>query len=73
MKVIARYTKDDRPDIVKKTYKFFNTNVRFDESLRPNPDSLQNMIGFLGETNPAAKTAKADQFIDTRFVDKLPK
>jgi len=74
IKVIQQYTKEDDPKIAKQTYEFFTTKVRFDRSLRPSPAGLTEMLKFLSETTvPPAKDAKPEQFIDTRFVDKLPK
>jgi len=74
LKVIQQYTKEDNPEIVKKTYEFFTTKVRFDKSLQPSVEGLQAMLDFLGDTTiPAAKNAKPEQFFDTRFIDKLPK
>jgi NitT/TauT family transport system substrate-binding protein len=72
-KVLQQYTKEDDASVVAKTYDFFRTKVPFEPSLRPNPDSLKDMLEFLGESVPAAKSAKPEQFIDMEFVDRLPK
>jgi hypothetical protein len=36
-------------------------------------DGMQNAIDDLARTIPAAKTAKPEQFVDMRFLDKLEK
>jgi ABC-type nitrate/sulfonate/bicarbonate transport system substrate-binding protein len=72
MQTISRRTGEDDPNILKKTYDFFNTKVRFDPTLVPRPESLQGMLDFLAETTiPAAKNAKPEQFIDTRFLGQF--
>jgi ABC-type nitrate/sulfonate/bicarbonate transport system substrate-binding protein len=69
MQTISKRTGEDDPAVLKKTYDFFNTKVRFDATLVPRPESLQGMLDFLAETTiPAAKNARPEQFIDTRFL-----
>jgi ABC-type nitrate/sulfonate/bicarbonate transport system substrate-binding protein len=72
IQTISRRTGEDDPTILKKTYDFFNTKVRFDASLVPRPESLQGMLDFLAETTiPAARNAKPEEFIDTRFLGQF--
>ena len=72
LQTISRRTGEDDPAILKKTYDFFNAKVRFDPTLVPRPESLQGMLDFLAETTiPAAKNARPEQFIDTRFLGQF--
>jgi ABC-type nitrate/sulfonate/bicarbonate transport system substrate-binding protein len=74
IKMLVQYTKEDDLQIAKQTYEFFTTKVKFDRSLRPSAVGLTEVLKFLGETTvPPAKDANPEQFIDTRFVDRLPK
>jgi ABC-type nitrate/sulfonate/bicarbonate transport system substrate-binding protein len=72
IRTISKRTSEDDPAILKKTYDFFNTKLRFDASLVPRPESLQGMLDFLAETTiPAARGARPEQFIDTRFLGQI--
>lgn len=69
IQTISKRTGEDDAAVLKKTYDFFNTKVRFDATLVPRAESLQGMLDFLAETTiPAARNAKPEQFIDTRFL-----
>jgi ABC-type nitrate/sulfonate/bicarbonate transport system substrate-binding protein len=73
LQTISKKTGEEDPEVLKKTYDFFNTKVRFDRTLVPRAESLQGMLDFLAEsTIPEAKNAKPEQFIDARFLAGLP-
>ena len=40
----------------------------FDESLQPNVKGIQGMLGYFADFIPAAKTAKAEQFVDASYI-----
>jgi ABC-type nitrate/sulfonate/bicarbonate transport system substrate-binding protein len=72
LQTISKRTGEDDPTVLKKTYDFFNDKVRFDPTLMPRPESLQGMLDFLADTTiPAARNAKPEQFIDTRFLGQF--
>lgn len=74
MKTIQQYTKESDPAILQQTYDFYKTQAPFQTDLQPTLDGIQSLIDFLGNsTLPAAKGAKASQFVDTRFLSQLPK
>ena len=74
IQTISKKTGEEDQEVLRKTYEFFNTKMRFDRTLVPRPDSLQGMLDFLAEsTIPEAKNAKAEQWIDTRFLAGLSK
>jgi hypothetical protein len=48
--------------------------VPFQEDQQPTLEGIQAMLEFLGNTSmPAAKTAKAEQFVDTRILSRMAK
>jgi ABC-type nitrate/sulfonate/bicarbonate transport system substrate-binding protein len=73
MNVIKKYTKVDDEKILKRTYEFHRTSAPWELSLQPNIEGLSTMLDFMGGTVPAAKQAKAEQFVDLRFLAQLPK
>jgi NitT/TauT family transport system substrate-binding protein len=74
LKVMQQYTKETDQDILHKTYDLFRNTTPYQEDQQPALDGLQQMIDFLGRTTtPAAKTAKAEQFVDRSILDRLPK
>lgn len=74
LKVLQQYTKETNPAVLQKTYEFYKTVTPFQEDLQPTLEGLKSMLDFLGDTSiPAAKNAKAEQFIDTRLLSQLAK
>jgi NitT/TauT family transport system substrate-binding protein len=67
-KVLTEHTKEADPTLLQKTYDFYRMQAPFEESLQLNMEGIQSMLEFLGETLPAAKTAKPEQFVDRRFI-----
>jgi len=73
-KVLDKYAKVDDPQILRQTYEFNRNLAPFEPSLQPTTEGLQAIIDFLASTNvPALKGARAEQFIDTRFLSDLPR
>ncbi len=73
LKLMRQYTKESDDSILQKTYDFYAREARFQDDMQPTMEGIQSMLDFLGDTSvPAAKTAKAEQFVDTRFLARLP-
>jgi NitT/TauT family transport system substrate-binding protein len=70
MKVIAKYTKENDPDIVERTYEFYR-KAGFRRDLIISEPGVQGILEFLSETTPEAKKATPAQFFDDRFVRQL--
>jgi NitT/TauT family transport system substrate-binding protein len=68
--IAQKYLGDTDPATIQKTYDFYKTTVPFDHSGMVQPQSVSDMLTFLSETVPAAKTAKPEQFYDMRFVQQ---
>lgn len=72
MKSIGRYSKIEDPVFLQKAYDLYIGKV-LEKAPYINMTGMQNALDDLGKTLPAAKEAKAEMFIDGRFLDKLEK
>jgi ABC-type nitrate/sulfonate/bicarbonate transport system substrate-binding protein len=70
MKVIAKYTKENDPDIIERTYEFYR-KAGFKRELMISEPGMQGILDFMSETIPEAKKAAPAQFFDDRFVRQL--
>ena len=72
IKTLAKYTTVSDSVILNRTYDFYMNKV-----LEPAPyinmQGMQNALDDVARTVPAAKTAKAEQFVDLRFLDRIEK
>jgi NitT/TauT family transport system substrate-binding protein len=72
LKSISRYTKLEDPFVLQKSYDLYVGKV-----LEPLPyinmAGMKNALDDLAKTMAEAKNAKPEQFVDTRFIDKLEK
>jgi ABC-type nitrate/sulfonate/bicarbonate transport system substrate-binding protein len=69
---LAKYTTVTDPVLLNKTYDFYVGKV-VERAPYINMAGMQNALDDLARTIPAAKTAKLEQFVDMRFLDKLEK
>lgn len=72
LKSIARYSKIEDPIFVQKAYDLYIGKV-LEKAPYINMAGMRNALDDLAKTLPAAKEAKPDQFVDTRFLDNLEK
>ena len=72
IKSLAKYTTVTDPVLLGKTYDFYLDKV-VERAPYINMGGMQNALDDLARTIPAAKTAKPEQFVDMRFLDKLEK
>ena len=72
IKSLAKYTTVRDPVLLGKTYDFYLDKV-VERAPYINMGGMQNALDDLARTIPAAKTAKPEQFVDVRFLDKLEK
>jgi ABC-type nitrate/sulfonate/bicarbonate transport system substrate-binding protein len=72
LRTLANYTTVSDPAILNRAYDFYMGKV-----LEPAPyinmQGMQNALDDVARTVPAAKTAKPEQFVDLRFLDRLEK
>jgi len=72
MKSIARYSKVEDPVFLQKAYDLYIGKV-LERAPYIDMPGMQNALDDLAKTDPAAKNAKPEQFIDFRFLDNLEK
>ena len=72
IKSLAKYTTVTDAVLLSKTYDFYVGKV-VERAPYMNMGGMQNAIDDLARTVPAAKTAKLEQFVDMRFLEKLEK
>jgi NitT/TauT family transport system substrate-binding protein len=71
LKMIQNQLKVKEPDIQEDTYNQFREYLEFPPYV--SRKGMEAVIADLAETNPAAKSAKPDDFMDMRFVAELEK
>jgi ABC-type nitrate/sulfonate/bicarbonate transport system substrate-binding protein len=71
-KSMAKYTKIQDADVLRRAYDLYTQKV-LERTPSINMGGLQNALEDLAKTVPAARTAKPEQFVDTRFLDNLEK
>jgi ABC-type nitrate/sulfonate/bicarbonate transport system substrate-binding protein len=69
---IARYTKIEDPLVLQKAYDLYVGKV-LEKAPYINMAGMKNALDDLAKTVTAARDAKPEQFIDTRFLDNLEK
>jgi ABC-type nitrate/sulfonate/bicarbonate transport system substrate-binding protein len=72
LKSIARYTKIEDLAVLQKAYDLYVGKV-LEKAPYINMAGMKNALDDLARTVPAARDAKPEQFIDTRFLDALEK
>src|SRR6266508_1039377 len=72
IKTLAKYTTVPDPALLGRTYDFYVGKV-VERAPYVNMQGIQNAIDDLARTLPAAKNAKPEQFVDSRFLDRLEK
>ena len=71
-KSIAKYTKIEDPFVLQKAYDLYVGKV-LEKAPYINMIGMKNALDDLAKTLPTARNGKPEQFIDTRFLDKLEK
>jgi ABC-type nitrate/sulfonate/bicarbonate transport system substrate-binding protein len=71
MQLLSQYSGETDPDILRQTYDFYRDQNPFDPSLRPSVAGIQSVLEFLRDTLPDAQGATPEQFVDSRFLDRL--
>lgn len=72
IKSLAKYTAITDPAILNRTYDFYTAKV-IERVPSINMQGMQNALDDVARTVPAAKSAKPEQFVDLRFLDRLEK
>ncbi|MGE5305651.1 MAG: ABC transporter substrate-binding protein [Alphaproteobacteria bacterium] len=72
LKSIAKYTKIEDPLILEKAYDLYVGKV-LEKAPYINMTGMKNALEDVAKTDPAAKNAKPEQFVDTQFLDRIEK
>jgi len=72
IKTLAKYTTVTDPVLLAKTYDFYMNKV-LERAPYVNMQGMQNALDDLARTLLAAKSAKPEQFVDFRFLDRIEK
>ena len=73
MKIAAKYLRLEDPELLKKTYESSIDENKLPMKQYPTVEGIKIIIDQLAATNPKAKTAKPQDFIDARFVEEFDK
>ena len=72
IKTLAKYTTVSDPAILDRAYDFYMSKV-LERAPYINMQGMQNALDDVARTVPAAKSAKPEQFVDLRFLDRIEK
>src|SRR5215510_10237151 len=71
IRVLAKYQALEDKEILQKTYHDISTDDRLPPKQYPTLEGLKNILEPLAETDPKAKAAKPEDFVDMRFIKEL--
>ena len=71
IRVLAKYLALQDKEILEKTYDGISTDEEIPPKQYPNPEGIKNILEPLGQTDPKAKAAKPEDFVDVRFIKEL--
>ena len=69
---IAKYSKIEDPVVLNKSYDLYVGKV-LEKAPYINMAGMKNALEDLARTDPAAKNARPEQFVDSRFIDDIEK
>jgi NitT/TauT family transport system substrate-binding protein len=73
LKIAAKYLRLEDKELLQKTYESSINENKLPAKQYPTAEGLKIIIDQLALTNPKAKTAKPQDFIDARFVEEFDK
>ena len=71
IKVLGKYQALDDKEILERTYDDISTDDRLPPKQYPTLEGIKNILEPLAQTDPKAKSAKPEHFVDMRFVKEL--
>jgi NitT/TauT family transport system substrate-binding protein len=73
LKIAAKYLRLEDKDLLQRTYESSIDEKKLPARQYPSVEGLKTIVDQLALTNPKAKTAKPQDFIDARFVEEFDK
>src|SRR5499426_174468 len=71
IKVLAKYHALQDKEILERTYDDISTDDRLPPKQYPTLEGIKNILEPLAETDPKAKAAKPEDFVDVRFIKEI--
>ena len=71
IRVLAKYQALQGKEILERTYDDISTDDRLPPKQYPTLEGIKNILEPLAQTDPKAKTAKPEDFVDVRFIKEL--
>ena len=71
IKIAAKYLRLEDPELLRRTYESSIDENKLPMKQYPTAEGLKTILDQLALTNPKAKAAKPQDFIDARFVEEL--
>jgi NitT/TauT family transport system substrate-binding protein len=71
LRILRRYMRTDEKEILEETYDYFSSMMS--QSLRINPEGIQEILNQEGQRLPAATRRKPAEFVREQFLDELEK
>jgi len=72
-KVLLKYLGPQDKDVLEKRYDYASADERLPPKQYPTLEGIKNILESLAETDPKAKTAKPEDFVDMSFIKELDK
>ena len=73
MKIAAKYLRLEDKELLQRTYESSIDEKKLPAKQYPSVAGLKTIIDQIAASNPKAKTAKPEDFIDARFVEEFDK
>jgi NitT/TauT family transport system substrate-binding protein len=71
IKVLAKYHGSQDKEILERTYDLYRSDEKLPPKQYPTLEGIKNILEPLAQTDPKAKGAKPEDFVDTRFIKEL--
>lgn len=71
IKIMSKYTRGQKPDVLEGSWAAYNELLQ--EDTHPTLEGLNDTLAVQANWDPKAASAKAENFVDLRFVKKLKK
>jgi NitT/TauT family transport system substrate-binding protein len=70
-KVLVKYLGPQDKEVLEKKYDYASADDRLPPKQYPTMEGIKNILASLAETDPKAKAAKPEDFVDIRFIKEL--
>jgi hypothetical protein len=70
-KVLVKYLGSQDKEILERTYDLISADDKLPPKQYPTLEGLKNILEPLAQTDPKAKAAKPEDFVDMRFIKEL--